>query len=47
MPLLEMKDFHTLINNKPFFDQPVLGNKKLMKNLSKCQEMIILQQGAY
>ena len=22
MPLVEMKDFNPLINNKPFFDQP-------------------------
>ena len=23
MPLIEIKDFNLLINNKPFFDQPV------------------------
>ena len=23
MPLVEIKDFNTLIDNKPFFDQPV------------------------
>ena len=27
MPLVEIKDFNALINNKPFFDQPV---KKLV-----------------
>ena len=35
MPSVEIKDFHTLIDNKPFFDQPVKTNKKRMKNLLK------------
>ena len=40
MPLIEMKDFNLLINNKPFFDQPVKKNKKRKKYLSKCHETI-------
>ena len=28
MPLVEIKDFSALIDNKPFFDQPVKTNKK-------------------
>ena len=41
MPLVEIKDFNALIDNKPFFDQPVKTNKKPMKNLLKFQEMMI------
>ena len=44
MPLVEIKDFDALTDDKPFFDQPVKTNKKHMKNLSKCQEMMIIQQ---
>ena len=50
MPLVEIKDFNALIDNKPFFDQPVKKkkkNKKHMKNLPKCQETIIIQQEIY
>ena len=28
MPLAEMKDFNALIDNKPFFDQPVKKQKR-------------------
>ena len=44
MPLVKIKDFNALIDNKPFFDQPVKSNKKRMKNLSKCQEIMIIKQ---
>ena len=47
MPLAEIKDFNALIANKPFFDQPVKTEMKLMKNLLKCQEMITIQQENY
>ena len=47
MPLVEIKDFTALIVSKPFFDQPVKTNKKRMKNLMKCQEMMTMQQGIY
>ena len=48
MPLVEIKDFNVIIDNKPFFDQPVKKkNKKRMKNPSKCQEMMIMQQEIY
>ena len=46
MPLVEIKDFNALIDNKTFFDQPVKTNKR-MKNLSKCQEMVTIQQEIY
>ena len=47
MPLVEIKDFNALINDKPFFDQPVKSNKKRMKNFLKCQEMMAIQQEIY
>ena len=47
MPLVEIKDFNVLIDNEPFFDQPVKTKKKCMKNLSKCQEMMTIQQEIY
>ena len=39
------KNFNRLLYNKPYFDQPVKKSKKPMKNLRKCQEMMIIQQG--
>ena len=47
MPLVEIKDFNALFDNKAFFDQPVKTNKKRMKNVSKCQEIMNLQQKIY
>ena len=46
IPLVEIKDFNALIDNKPFFDQPV-RNKNRVKNLSKYQETMIIQQEIY
>ena len=44
MSLVEIKDFNALISNKPFFDQTIKKrNKKRIKNLSKCQEMMIIK----
>ena len=37
MPLVEIKDFNALIDNKPFFDQSVKANKKGMKKLLECE----------
>ena len=45
--LVEIKDFNLLINNKPFFDQPIKTNKKHMKSLLKSQEMMTIQQETY
>ena len=47
MPLVEIKDFNALIDNKPFFDHQKNKNKKRMKNLSKCKKMITIQQEIY
>ena len=47
LPLVEIKEFNALIDNKPFFDQPAKTNKKRMKNLSKCQEMMAQKQELY
>ena len=43
MPLVEIKDFNALTDNKPFFDQ----SAKNKQNLLKCQEIMILQQETY
>ena len=32
MPLVEIEDFNALINNKPFFDQPVINKQEVYKN---------------
>ena len=47
IPLVEIEDLNALINNKSFFDQPLKTNKKCMKNLSKRQNMRIIQQENY
>ena len=47
IPLVEIKDFNVLIDNKLFFDQLVKLDKKRMKNLLKCQETMIIQQQTY
>ena len=47
MSLLEIKDFNELIDNKLFFDQLVKNKKKDMRNLLKCQKIMILQQEIY
>ena len=46
MPLAEIKDFNTLMENKPFFWSNKT-NKKHIKNLLKCQQMIIKQPKTY
>ena len=45
--LVEIKCLNVLIGNKPVFDEPVKKNKKPMKNLLKCQEMVTLQHESY
>ena len=40
MPLVEVKDFNAVIDNKK-------ANKKRMKNLLKCQELMTIQQDIY
>ena len=47
MPLVEIKHFNVLINNQPFFISQQRANKKRIKNLLKCQEMMIIQQEIY
>ena len=44
MPLIEI---NALIEKKPFFDQRVNKSMKRMKNSSKYQEIIIIQQEIY
>ena len=47
MPLVEIKDFNALIDNKSIFDKPIKTNKERMKNLSKCQELMTIQHQIY
>ena len=35
MPLVEIKDFNTLIDNKSFFNQPVKNKKKVYEKLTE------------
>ena len=44
MSLVEIKDFTTLIDNQLVFEQRIKTNKKRIKELSKCQETMIIQQ---
>ena len=36
MPLVEIKDFNALLDNKAFSDQPIENKQKVLKSLSKC-----------
>ena len=45
--LVDVKYFNVLLGNKPVFDQPVKKNKKRMKNLLECQEMVTIQHESY
>ena len=47
MPLAEIKDFNVLIEYKPFLIILWKTNKKHMKNLSKCREMMAIEQEIY
>ena len=35
MQLIEIKDFNALIDNKPFFDQPVKSNQEAYEKLTE------------
>ena len=43
MPLIEVKEFDELIDNKQFFDHPVKKNKKGMKKYLKYHEKMTTQ----
>ena len=47
MPLVELKDFNAIIDNKPFLISQYKPNKKCMENLFKCQKMMMMQQEIY
>ena len=42
MLLVKIKDLHAVINNKPLFDEPVKKSNQGMKNLLRCQKMMVL-----
>ena len=35
IPLVEIKDFNSLIDNKPFFDQPIKNKQKAYEKLTE------------
>ena len=43
MTLVEIKDFNALIDNKPFFDQPVKNKQEAYEKLIECQRTMILE----
>ena len=50
MPLVEIKDFKAVIDNKQCFEQPVKNKEKpyeLVETLSKCKEMVTMQEETY
>ena len=47
IPLLQIKSFNALSNNKPVLDQPIKTNKKRLKNMLKRQEMMTIQHETY
>ena len=47
MPLIEIKDFNLLTEDKPIFNQPVENSKERMKNVLKFQEKMTAQQEIY
>ena len=47
LPLVEIKGFNALIDNKSCFDQPVKNKQEAYENLSKCQERMTIQEKIY
>ena len=45
MPLVEIKDFNTFIDNKPFFDQLVKNKQESYEK--PCKETMITKQETY
>ena len=39
MSLVEMKDFNTLIDNKPFFDQPVKNKQEAYEKVMETYKL--------
>ena len=47
MLLVEIKDFNALLDNNPFFDQPVKNKQEAYGKLAEISKMMIIQQKAY
>ena len=47
MPLVEIKHFNVLINNKPFFEQFIKNKQDAYEKLVECQETMNIQQQSY
>ena len=44
IPLVEIKDFNALIDNKPFYDQPIKSKQEAYESILRCQDMTTMQQ---
>ena len=44
MPLIEVKYFNALMNDKPFFDQPVKNKQETWKTYSNVKKAMTIQQ---
>ena len=47
MLLVEVKDFKVLIENTPFFDQPVENKQESYETLAKMSEMMVIEEETY
>ena len=47
MLLVEVKDFKVLIENTPFFDQPVENKQESYETLAKMSKMMVIEEETY
>ena len=47
MPIVEIKDFNALLDNKPFFNQPVKNEQEMYEKLFEMSINITIQQEIY
>ena len=47
MPVVEIKDLNALIENKPFFDQPVKIKQKAYEKLIEMSKILTTQEDIY
>ena len=47
MLLVEVKDFKVLIENTPFFDQPVENKQEAYETLAKMSKMMLIEEETY
>ena len=47
MPIVEIKDFNVLLDNKPFFNQPVKNEQEMYEKLFEMSINMTIQQEIY